>query len=247
MSIQGLKTCEREKIDSQFEMCPKQKKGRSTSLTSLPSKGILQTSLAEVIRLIPTVAPKSAPELLLGNIACALRYALRTGTTLLYELTGCRWRRPFLRPKLAKINAQPDLLELTLMGPRPHAYYRVGWHRALYLDSALTINRMRLRERDGEETSSGGGGVEEKQAVHRVSRPKVHRAGFEAYMTAVGVDIRLVRNDRDEWAPERPWVAAAFQPGWDSDEDNGRGEATSSQAVPLDITAHEPWSDYGLE
>lgn len=192
---------------------------------------ILQTSLAEVIQLIPTLPPKSAAETLLGNIAAAFRHALRNaGTATIYELAGYRWRRPALRRVVAKMPSRTALTQV-----RQWIFYRIAWQHAVYLDTALKVGCIRQQQEGGEVSDST------TTTPPYASRSRLYRDRFEAYMAAVGADPRLVFNHHV--VDVIPNLGAAEQGGLIDQT----GEGAGTGATPLGIIAHEPWSDFGLD
>lgn len=140
----------------------------------------------------------------------------------------------------------------SVLAARRRVHYCVGWQRALYLDTALTFNRLHQRaaaaagvgeEEEEEEEGQGnndGGGDSNGSVPHYATRPKVYRQRFAAYMRAVGADPRIVEDHRG--FEDLDWIETAADGGIPV-----AGQPGAGPAAPTGIVAHEPWSDFGLD
>lgn len=157
------------------------------------------------------------------------------GTARVYELTGCRWRRPSLRTRIKHDGetGEPLALGPQLRHDRKLAFYRVRLSRARYLDAGLQAVRGVVGLGAGEEEEERGG--EDGEQTRNMTSPdddddaqptKSYEAMYLAHLATV--DLDSLRSPTEFGLPE--WTAAF-------DLSNGQ----------VGMTAHEPWSDFGVD
>lgn len=186
--------------------------------------------------------------MLLGNFAAGLRYAMRNnGTAPFYDMLGARWRRPALRvlagPARGDDAGFPSSLRPRGLPVRVLAHYRMGWHRALYLDTALGLNANHATWQ-----AHQPGPEHDRYPASK----QVYRHRFDAYLLSVGFDPRQMQprslrsglfheddDDDDVHAEPPPLHGAAIWGSQYTHASQGGGGYV--------IHGHEPWSDFGLD
>lgn len=192
-------------------------------MADIPKTDILQTSLAEITSLKPTLPQNSAAKALLGNIAAAFRNTLGSnGTAQIYELAGCRWRRPVMMATRRIIRRTTPSLSPRFMMQRERVFYHLASHRAAYLDAALAINLTPRGGPGGEATTDTT-----TTSTEDVTRTNVYQEEYIRWATGVTTDLSLVPLPFEN--PLRHGI--------------GQDEFTEM----IESIAHEPWSDFAAD